>query len=129
MAAPTVRLAQPPSRRSPHSQGGFADMWSRRNDPQLQVQAALAAAVVLALGLFVNVVEDYLNNDPMVRWDVEFSRWLHVHSNGALVAFFKVATWAGNVAVLALLVCAVSLLLIRRGRVELVLPLRSGTSL
>jgi membrane-associated phospholipid phosphatase len=70
----------------------------------------------LAVGAFGHIVEDYLDHDPIVRWDVEFSRWLHLHSNGTLRSFFEVITYAGNVAVLALLAAAVSIWLLRRRR-------------
>jgi membrane-associated phospholipid phosphatase len=119
VAAPVVHPTQSRSRRSqPYGFAWLAGVWSRRNDPRLQAQLALATAFALALGAFLHIVEDYLDNDPIVRWDVEFSRWLHVHSAGALVVFFKIVTWAGNVATLALIVTAVSLWLARRRRVN-----------
>jgi undecaprenyl-diphosphatase len=118
MAAPTVHHAQPRSRQSPFRADRLAGIWSRRHDPRLQVQVALATAFALALYAFVHVLEDYLDNEALVRWDVEFSRWLHVHSNGALVSFFKVVTWAGNVATLALVVLAAAVWLARRRRVN-----------
>ena len=118
MAAPTLHHAQPPSRPTPFRTDRFAGIWSRRHDPRLQLQIALATAFALALYLFLHVVEDYLENEAIVRWDVEFSRWLHVHSNGPLVSFFKLATWAGNIATLALVVFAVALWLVRRHRFD-----------
>jgi undecaprenyl-diphosphatase len=96
----------------------FDSARARRDEPQFQLQVTLATVFALATGAFLHVVEDYLDSEPIVRWDVEFSRWLHVHSNGALVSFFKVVTWAGNVAFLALLVAGVSLFLLRRRRVN-----------
>jgi membrane-associated phospholipid phosphatase len=116
MAADTLHHAQPPSGQAPPRTDRFARVWSRRNEPRLQAQVALATAFALALGAFLHIVEDYLDNDPIVRWDVEFSRWLHVHSSGTLVSFFKLVTWAGNVATLALVVAAVALWLVRRRR-------------
>src|SRR6185295_20240607 len=107
MAAPIVHNAGSHSRRTPYRLDWLVVLWSRRNDPRLQAQLALGTAFALALGAFMHIVEDYLDNDPIVRWDVEFSRWLHVHSNGTLLSFFKLATWSGNVATLALLVVAV----------------------
>jgi membrane-associated phospholipid phosphatase len=119
MAGATVHKTQSPARRAP---GGIPRLgstwWSRRHDPRLQAKVALGTAFALALFVFLNVVEDYLDKDPLVRWDVEFSRWLHVHTNGSLLSFFKVVTWAGNVVTLAVLVLAVSLWLLRRGRVR-----------
>jgi undecaprenyl-diphosphatase len=92
--------------------------WSWRHDPRFRLQVTLATLFALATGAFLHIVEDYLDNDPIVRWDVELSRWLHLHSNGTLVTLFKVLTWAGNVAILALLVGAVTLWLVRRRRVN-----------
>jgi membrane-associated phospholipid phosphatase len=94
----------------------FEEAWSRRQDPHFQILASLAVLLTLATGAFLHIVEDYLDNDPIVRWDVEFSRWLHVHSNGTLRSFFEVVTYAGNVALLALLALAITFWLIRRRR-------------
>jgi membrane-associated phospholipid phosphatase len=92
--------------------------WARRRDPRFQAQVALATVFALALGAFLHVVEDYLDNDPIVRWDVEFSRWLYIHTNGTLHGLFSVVTWAGNVAFLALVVVVAVAWLLRRGRVN-----------
>jgi membrane-associated phospholipid phosphatase len=116
--APTVHQAQPRSRQAPFRVDRLTRIWSRRQDPRLQVQAALATVFALALYAFLHVVEDYLDREAIVRWDVEFSRWLHVHSDGALVSFFKLVTWAGNVATLAVVVLAAALWLVRRRRVN-----------
>ncbi len=118
MAAPTVHHAQSRSRQTPFQADRLARIWSRRHDPRLQVQIALATAFALALYAFMHVVEDYLDHEAIVRWDVEFSRWLHVHSNDTVVSFFKLVTWTGNVATLALVVLAVALWLVRRRRVN-----------
>ena len=56
--------------------------------------------------------------DPLVRWDVEFGRWLHEHSNASLASAFKVFTSAGSVQVLALLTAGVALFLLRRGQLN-----------
>jgi membrane-associated phospholipid phosphatase len=88
--------------------------WARRHDPRLQIQAALAVLFAGAIAAFAHIVEDYLTGDPLVRWDVEFSRWLHVHSNPALVSVFKIVTIGGTVAFLALFTLAVALYLVRR---------------
>ena len=71
-----------------------------------------------AVAAFGHIVEDYLTGDPLVRWDVEFSRWLHEHSNPGLVSAFKVLTLLGSVPFLALLVAVVTLLFLRRRRVN-----------
>jgi membrane-associated phospholipid phosphatase len=92
--------------------------WSRRREPQLQAQAFLLLTLLGALAAFGHIVEDYLTGDPLVRWDVEFSRWLHEHSNQTLVSAFKVFTLLGSVPFLALLVLVVALLLLRHGLVN-----------
>lgn len=53
-----------------------------------------------------------------MRWDVEFSRWLHEHSSPALVSVFNVLTYAGSVPVLGIVTVAVALCLLRRGRLD-----------
>jgi membrane-associated phospholipid phosphatase len=88
--------------------------WFRRREPHLQLQVALALLFAGAVGAFAHITEDYLTGDPLVRWDLEFSRWLHEHSSSTLVSLFKVVTLAGNVAFLALLTVAVALYLLRR---------------
>jgi len=70
------------------------------------------------VGAFAHVVEDYLDREELTRWDVEFSRWLHVHGNGTLTSFFKLVTYVGNVAFLALLTVAVAAYFVRRARVN-----------
>jgi len=93
-------------------------VWAHARDPRLQVQAVLALLFAGAAAAFAHIVEDYLTGDPLVRWDVEFSRWLHDHSSPALVSFFEVVTWAGNVVTLALVTAAVAAYFVRRGRVN-----------
>lgn len=94
------------------------DFWAQRRDPRRQLQLALVGLFGLAVWGFGLVLEDYLTGDPLVRWDVEFSRWLHEHSASALVSMFDVVTLAGNVATLGLLTAAVALYLLRRDRVN-----------
>lgn len=91
--------------------------WTRRNEPRFRAQVALATLFAAALVAFADLTEDYLTGDPIVRWDVEFSRWLHEHSSAPLVSLFEVVTWAGNVTFLALLTLAVALYLVRRRRI------------
>ena len=97
-----------------HASRWISSAWLRRRDPRFRAQVVLVAAFAAALTAFLHIVEDYLTGDPIVRWDVEFSRWLHQHSNSALLSFFKLATWAGTVAVLAALTVVVALYLVRR---------------
>src|SRR6266550_2760414 len=82
-------------------------VWSQRHDPRLQAQTFLLLAFLGAMVVFGHIVEDYLTGDPLVRWDIEFSRWLHEHSNPALVSAFKVLTLLGSVPFLALLILVV----------------------
>ena len=91
-------------------------LWSQRHDPHLQAQAFLLLAFLGATAAFGHIVEDFLTGDPIVRWDVDFSRWLHANSNQALVSAFKVLTFFGSVPFLALLVLLVAVLMLRRGR-------------
>jgi membrane-associated phospholipid phosphatase len=118
-AAETVRFVRPlPSdRRAPLKRAGLG-IWARRRDPRLHRQLVLVALFGVAVWGFGLVLEDYLTGDPLVRWDVEFSRWLHEHSSPTLVSTFDVLTLAGNVAVLALLTVAAALYLLRRGRLN-----------
>ena len=88
----------------------------RRRDPRTLTSSGLLAVIVAGLAAFGHLVEDYLTGDPIVRWDVEFARWLHERSSGPLVEFFKVVTLAGNAAVLGVIVIAVGFVLLRRGR-------------
>ena len=78
----------------------------------------LAVLFAFFLGAFGKVVEDYLNREELTRWDVELSRWLHVHANSTLTTFFKVVTWGGNVAFLALFTLAIAAYFIRRRKVD-----------
>jgi membrane-associated phospholipid phosphatase len=98
--------------------GTTAGLWSQRHDPKRQLQVALLVLFASAIAAFAHVVEDYLTGDPIVRWDVELSRWIHAHSSDELVAVAQVLTWAGNVATLALLTAVAAALLVRRGRVN-----------
>jgi membrane-associated phospholipid phosphatase len=119
-AAETVRFVRPrhfavglaPLRRT------LLETWARRWDPRLHIQLALAAVFGVAVWAFGLVAEDYLTGDPLVRWDVEFSRWLHENSSSTLVSAFNVVTLAGNIFVLGLLTAAVALYLLRRGRLS-----------
>ena len=88
----------------------------RHRDQRTLTSSGLLVVLVAALAAFGHLVEDYLTGDPIVRWDVEFARWLHEHSSGPLVEFFKIVTLAGNAAVLGVIVVAVGFILIRRGR-------------
>ncbi len=88
----------------------------RHRDPRTLTSSGLLVVLVAALAAFGHLVEDYLTGDPIVRWDVEFARWLHEHSSGPLVEFFKIVTLAGNATVLGVIVVAIGFVLVRRGR-------------
>jgi len=106
--------------------------WSRRHEPHAQWLAILAVVFAAAVAAFGHVVEDYLTGDPIVRWDVEFARWLHEHSSGTLVDVFQILTWAGNAIVLALITAVALALLLRRrllGTAVLVLAVAAGIEL
>jgi membrane-associated phospholipid phosphatase len=90
--------------------------WDRLHDPHVQLEVVLALVFLGALTAFGHVVEDYLTGDPIVRWDVEFSRWLHIHSSPGLVSLFSVVTWAGNAVVLGAVTLVGAGLLYRAGR-------------
>jgi membrane-associated phospholipid phosphatase len=86
----------------------------RRHEPGFQLQVALATLFAFFVGAFAHVVEDYLDREALTRWDVEFSRWLHVHASDPLTAFFAVVTYAGNVAFLAVFTVVAAAYLVRR---------------
>jgi membrane-associated phospholipid phosphatase len=88
---------------------------ARRGPKRLELFSLLAVLLASAF-VFGNIVEDYLTNDPMVRWDVRFATWLHQHAWRPLVDFFDVVTYAGNGVVLGIVVGAVALLFWRHGR-------------
>ena len=88
----------------------------RHRDPRTLTSSGLLVVLVAALAAFGHLVEDYLTGDPIVRWDVEFARWLHEHSSSPLVEFFKIVTLAGNAAVLGVIVVAIGFVLVRRRR-------------
>src|SRR2546423_5747474 len=85
-----------------------AEAWQRRGRPHFQLQLALLAACLGALIGFGKVAEDYLDHDAITRWDVSFSRWLHDHSSSGLLSLFKLLTYAGNVAFLAVVTVAIA---------------------
>jgi membrane-associated phospholipid phosphatase len=78
----------------------------------------LLAVLFGSVFAFAQVTEDYLTRDPLVDWDVRFASWLHAHSSDWLVAVFKVVTLAGNSVVLIVVVGALAVVFIRRGRMN-----------
>jgi membrane-associated phospholipid phosphatase len=90
----------------------------RSREPRFQLQAALTVLFAFFVGAFAQVVEDYLDREALTRWDLELSRWLHVHANDTLTSFFKLVTYAGNVAFLAVFTVAVAAYFVRRAKVN-----------
>jgi membrane-associated phospholipid phosphatase len=89
-----------------------------RHDPRFVPHVVLLLLFASAVFAFAHIIEDYLTGDPLVRWDVEFSRWLHVKSSSDLISLFGVITMAGSIAFLALLTVGVSFYLLRRRRLD-----------
>jgi membrane-associated phospholipid phosphatase len=90
-----------------------AAVW--RIPEQRQVAFALLAALGGAV-VFARITEDYLTNDPLVRWDVSFARWLSEHRGSALLDVFRAITVVGSPAFALALATVVCLVLYRRRR-------------
>jgi membrane-associated phospholipid phosphatase len=90
----------------------------RNRDPRTLALTGLIVAFVLDAIAFAHLVEDYLTGDPIVRWDVHFATWLHTHASQPLVRVFEVVTYAGNAAVLGLVVLAAAVVLVRRSKIN-----------
>jgi membrane-associated phospholipid phosphatase len=88
------------------------------HDKRTPTLLALFAVLVGSIFAFANITEDYLTNDPLVDRDVRFASWLHAHTTDWLVTVFKVLTWAGNSAVLIVVVGALAVVFARRGRLN-----------
>ena len=85
------------------------------HDPrQRRLALALATAVFSAFA-FARIAEDYLTNDPLVRWDLSFARWLAGERTTAGIDFFRVITFFGSPAV-ALSIAAVACVALYRRR-------------
>jgi undecaprenyl-diphosphatase len=86
------------------------------HDPkQRRLAVALAAAVLSALA-FAHIAEDYVTNDPLVRWDLSFARWLAGERSTVGVDFFRFLTFIGSPAVALAVGTVVCAVLYRRGR-------------
>ena len=72
---------------------------------QRHLLVALASAFLAALA-FAHIAEDYVTNDPLARWDVQFARWLVGERSPAGTDVFRVFTFFGSPAV-ALAISAV----------------------
>ena len=82
---------------------------------QRRLVLALAAAVLSAIA-FARIAEDYLTNDPLVRWDVSFARWLSGERSTAGTDFFRVLTLIGSPAAALAIATVVCVVLYRRRR-------------
>lgn len=81
---------------------------------QRTIALALAAAVLSALA-FARIVEDYLTNDPLARWDVSFARWLSDERSTIGTDFFRGITFFGSPAVALSIATIFCVVLYRRG--------------
>jgi undecaprenyl-diphosphatase len=98
------------------------------HDPkQRRLVVALAAAALSAIA-FAHIAEDYVTNDPLVRWDVSFARWLAGERSTVGIDFFRVVTFLGSPAVALAVGAVVCVVLYRRGRLveAALLPLVLG---
>jgi membrane-associated phospholipid phosphatase len=82
--------------------------------PQRRLLLALGWALLAAL-TFARITEDYLTNDPLARWDVEYARWLAGERTPAGIDAFRVVTFFGGPTVVFVVGAVTSLLLYRRG--------------
>jgi membrane-associated phospholipid phosphatase len=80
---------------------------------QRRVTVALVAAALSALA-FARIAEDYLTNDPLARWDVEFARWLSGDRTSFGIDVFRVLTFFGSPPVALVIATVVSIALYRR---------------
>jgi membrane-associated phospholipid phosphatase len=87
-------------------------------DRRTRTLLGLLAVLFGSVFAFAQVTEDYLTRDPLVDWDVRFASWLHAHSSDWLVTVFKVVTLAGNSVVLIVVVGALAIVFVRRGRMN-----------
>lgn len=94
---------------------------------QRRLALALGTAVLAAFA-FSRIAEDYLTNDPLVRWDLSFSRWLAGERTTSGTDFFRVVTFFGSPAVALAIAAAVCVVLYRRRRLveAALLPLVLG---
>jgi undecaprenyl-diphosphatase len=75
------------------------------------VAFAVAAAAAFAFG---HVAEDYLTNDPLARWDVQFARWLAGERTTSGTDVFRFVTFFGSPAVAFVIAAVAGLFLYRR---------------
>jgi undecaprenyl-diphosphatase len=94
---------------------------------QRRLLLALTAAVLSAFA-FAQIAEDYLTNDPLVRWDESFARWLAGERSTLATDFFRLVTFVGSPPVALALTLVVCVALYRRRRLvdAALLPLVLG---
>ena len=99
--------------------------WRTPRERRLGLAFVVAAAAAFA---FAHITEDYLTNDPLARWDVNFARWLAGERDGIGTDLARVVTVVGSPAFVLALCAVVCLVLYRRGRVAdaIFLPLVLG---
>jgi membrane-associated phospholipid phosphatase len=87
--------------------------WQTPAQRRLLLALGWALASVTA---FAHIAEDYLTNDPLARWDVQFADWLAGSRTVAGIDTFRVITFFGGPAVVFVGAAVVSALLYRRRR-------------
>lgn len=99
-----------------------ASAWQTPTQRRLLLALGWALASVTA---FAHIAEDYLTNDPLARWDVQFADWLAGSRTVAGIDAFRVITFFGGPAVIFVGAAVASALLYRRRLVlgALLLPL------
>jgi undecaprenyl-diphosphatase len=85
-----------------------------RTPAQRRLLLALGWALLAAL-TFARIAEDFLTNDPLARWDVEYARWLAGERTSAGIDAFRIVTFFGGPTVIFVIGAVVSILLYRRG--------------
>ncbi|HET9673430.1 MAG TPA: phosphatase PAP2 family protein [Gaiellaceae bacterium] len=91
--------------------GEVAATWKDPSRRRVLVAFAVAAAAAFA---FAHVAEDYLTNDPLARWDVEFARWLAGDRTATGTDVFRVITFFGSPPVAFVIAAVAGLFLYRR---------------
>ena len=89
-----------------------AQAW--RTPTQRRLLLALGWALLAAV-TFARIAEDYLTNDPLARWDVEYARWLAGERTTTGIDAFRVVTFFGGPTVVIVLGGVVAVLLYLRG--------------
>ncbi len=82
--------------------------------PKQRTLALALAATLLSAVAFARIVEDYLTNDPLARWDVSFARWLAGERSAVATEFFRAITFLGSPAAALAVSAVVCVVLYRR---------------